>query len=146
MAVVARLNVHAVEHTAFGKTYKMQPVVGADDPYNEEIKRFFAATPGGSVAIMLGKDEEELFNPGDQCYLYIDKQHHHKALPFAFKVSSIKLDGWATTVEFTVDNKSGGAPYNGSKMSFSIRNETAAEEFHVGNIVYVQLAPVPNAS
>lgn len=144
MGVVARLDVHAVEHAKWGLTYKMQPVVSGDDEHDEEIKQFFAATPAGSVSLWTPLSEPLGLEPGDQTYLYLDAERAAGSLDDVFFVKSIRLDGWATYVEFASKPvKRDGITYsNSSIMSFTIRNEAAAEQFQPAAEFYVRLEKV----
>lgn len=144
MGVVARLVCNSVESFSNTKVIKLTPVVGGDDPHSEEIKAFFEATPSGNVELSVPPGDYTDLKSGDQRYLYIETHKHEDSFPWVFFVKSLRLD-WATYVEFevkrTVDNK-----YNSSKMSFTIRNETAAEQFQLGGEFYIRMEKVGDAS
>lgn len=134
MWVVARLNCNSVEQFVTMKTAKFSPVITSQDPHDEEIKKFFAATPAGQVMLTVDDADELPFRPGDQVYLTLASDD----TPSAVKVTSVKLQGWATIVEMET-------PYEARPRlvaSFTIRNEAAAEQFQVGTTLKFQLVPV----
>lgn len=144
MGVVARLNVNSIEIWPNTRTIKMTPAVPSDDPHDEEIKAFFAATPSGSVELSISLDNSlARVEPGEQVYLYLTDAPAEGGLINPWAVASVRLDGWATYVELTP--KSEGRPhssYSNSKIAFTIRNELAAEQFQPAAEFYVRLEKV----
>lgn len=135
MSVVARLSCHAVEHTAFGTSLKMQPVVPQDDPHNEETKQFFAATPAGNVTYTVAGDEAPFSaKPKDQFYLRLTPTLPEGREGTPVKVTSLSLNGWAAGVKLTAEKN--GDVYQPLNMEFTIRNELAAEQFQPGAEFY----------
>lgn len=142
MGVVARLIVLNVEHWANTKVVNMQAASVNDDPHNEEIKQFMHSTPVASVKLSVPFDYDPEMKAGVNTYLYFEDEPSDETFEHLFKVRAIRIDSYATQIEFAVERNSDNG-YNSSEMSFTIRNETASEHFQLGTVIYARFVKIP---
>lgn len=74
MSVRAKFKVDAIERTKYGsvemQTVKLSPVYGGDAKSSEENKKFWAASPSGSIQLgCVNAEAAKLFELGAEYYI-----------------------------------------------------------------------------
>jgi hypothetical protein len=148
MSVVARLRCDSVTNYVHSKVATLMPVTAQGDEHEEEIKQFFAATPGGTVTWNIAEEEDQI-EPGDQVYLHLFPLRDHRG-GNQLKVKQVRLDGWATYVELEGRDVEVIDGITHSKttwtIALTIRNEVAAEQFQPGATFTAQAERVPTGA